>query len=35
VIEGTATGINGEGHLLLKKEGESVAEIITGDVTVI
>lgn len=35
VIEGTATGIDGEGHLLLKKEDGSVVKIITGDVTVI
>lgn len=35
VIEGTATGIDGEGHLLIKKEDESLVRIITGDVTVI
>jgi BirA family biotin operon repressor/biotin-[acetyl-CoA-carboxylase] ligase len=35
VIEGTATGIDGEGHLLLKKEDGSTVRIITGDVTVI
>jgi BirA family biotin operon repressor/biotin-[acetyl-CoA-carboxylase] ligase len=35
VIEGTATGIDGEGHLLIKKEDESLVELLTGDVTVI
>lgn len=35
VVEGTATGIDGEGHLLLKKEDGSMVKIITGDVTVI
>lgn len=35
VIEGTATGIDGEGHLLLKKDDGSTVGIITGDVTVI
>jgi BirA family biotin operon repressor/biotin-[acetyl-CoA-carboxylase] ligase len=35
LIEGTATGINGEGHLLLKKDDGSVVNIITGDVSVI
>lgn len=35
VIEGIAAGIDGEGHLLVKKEDESIVKIITGDVTVI
>lgn len=34
-IEGIAAGIDGEGHLLVKKEDESIVKIITGDVTVI
>lgn len=35
VIEGTATGINSEGHLLIRKEDGSTVGIITGDVAVI
>jgi len=35
VIEGIATGIDREGHLLVKKDDESTVKIITGDVTVI
>jgi BirA family biotin operon repressor/biotin-[acetyl-CoA-carboxylase] ligase len=35
VIEGTATGIDGEGHLLIKKDDGSAVSIITGDVSVI
>lgn len=35
VIEGVATGIDGEGHLLLKKDDGSPVRIITGDVSVI
>jgi BirA family transcriptional regulator, biotin operon repressor / biotin---[acetyl-CoA-carboxylase] ligase len=35
VTEGIATGIDGEGHLLVKKDDESTVEIVTGDVTVI
>jgi BirA family biotin operon repressor/biotin-[acetyl-CoA-carboxylase] ligase len=35
VTEGTAAGIDGEGHLLLKKEDGSIVKIITGDVTLI
>ena len=34
-IEGVATGIDGEGQLLLKKDDGSEVRIITGDVTVI
>lgn len=35
VTEGVATGIDGEGHLLLKKDDGSSVRIITGDVSVI
>jgi BirA family biotin operon repressor/biotin-[acetyl-CoA-carboxylase] ligase len=33
LIEGIATGIDGEGHLLIKKDDGSIVKIITGDVT--
>lgn len=35
VMEGVATGIDGEGHLILKKDDGSTVNIITGDVSVI
>jgi BirA family transcriptional regulator, biotin operon repressor / biotin---[acetyl-CoA-carboxylase] ligase len=35
LIEGIATGIDGEGHLLIKKDDGSAVSIITGDVSVI
>ncbi len=34
-IEGIATGIDGEGHLLLKQDDENVIKITTGDVSII
>ena len=35
IIEGTTTGIDGEGRLLLKKDGENIVKIISGDVAFI